>query len=322
MKRMCLIGCLWVLANARAQEAGPTAAQIGGQNLTLGPQEAAGVSITRQWQDRSLETMQPAPGPDGAVVFAFGQSMPSIVCAILQATDVKLQEGEALVANPFCGDDRWHVEPTPAADAEGTPLIQHIILKPTDVGLKTSLVLVTNRRSYHLQLVSTDRDYMAYVAFSYPDAPKVAQTVEPPRSPEAPRPSEPVPKVQVAMQEPTRAKKRTARKSDGKAAVFLDKAEAKDHDFRIQGSAPFRPTQVYTDGKKTYIELPENLQVAPVLFRLKKGGFLGLGHQLQECNHRVHGHWVVADAVLDKAVLVSGVGSAQQKVTISRTISK
>ena len=319
---MCLIGCLWVLANARAQEAGPTAAQIGGQNLPLGPQEAAGVSITRQWQDRSLETMQPAPGPDGAVVFAFGQSMPSIVCAILQATDVKLQEGEALVANPFCGDDRWHVEPTPAADAEGTPLIQHIILKPTEVGLKTSLVLVTNRRSYHLRLVSTDKDYMAYVAFSYPDAPKAAARVELSQAREAPRPSEPVPKVQVAMQESTRAKKRTTRKSDGKAAAFLGQAEAKDHDFRIQGSAPFRPTQVYTDGRKTYIELPENVQEVPVLFRLKKGGFLGLGHQVSGVNSRVHGRWVVADAVLDKAVLVSGVGSAQQKVTISRAISK
>jgi type IV secretion system protein VirB9 len=321
MKRLCLIGCLWLLANARAQEAGPPAAQLGGQNLPLGPQEAAGVSITRQWQDRSLEAMQAQPGPDGAVVFTYGQSMPSIVGAILKVTDIKLQEGEALVAPPFCGDDRWHVEPTPAADAEGTPLIQHIILKPTESGLKTSLVLVTNRRSYHLQLVSTDKDYMAYVAFSYPDAPKAAARVETSQGPETPSPEQ-APRVQVAMQGPTRAKNRTARKSAGKAAVFLDKAEAKDHDFRIQGSAPFRPTQVYTDGKKTYIELPENLQEAPVLFRLKKGGFLGLGHQMQVVNHRVHGHWVVADAVLDKAVLVSGVGSAQQKVTLSRIPSK
>src|SRR4051794_21177964 len=103
--------------------------------------------------------------------------MPSIVCAILQVTDVALEPGETLVTNPFIGDDRWDVEPTPAADAEGSPLIQHVVLKPKEVGLRTSLLLVTNRRSYHLQLVSDEKDYMAHVSFLYHDDPSPKKKV-------------------------------------------------------------------------------------------------------------------------------------------------
>jgi hypothetical protein len=39
---------------------------------------------------------------------------------------------------------------------------------------------------------------------------------------------------------------------------------------------------------------------------------------LQLVNHRYHGRWVVVDAVLDDAVLQSGVGSAKTQVVISR----
>jgi type IV secretion system protein VirB9 len=122
------------------------------------------------------------------------------------------------------------------------------------------------------------------------------------------------------MTEPVRRSARPARPaSDGKATVFLGKASrVEDDHYRVSGNAPWRPQRVYTDGKKTYIELPENVQETPVLFQLKKGGFLGLGHTLSEVNGRVHGRWVVADTVLDRAVLVSGVGSGQTKVTITR----
>jgi type IV secretion system protein VirB9 len=155
---------------------------------------------------------------------------------------------------------------------------------------------------------------MEHIRFVYTDQPVKAAVASPP--PPAPETPPAAVKAPVALTEPVR--RRQGSKGVAKAAVFLGVAEAKDHAFRIQGSAPFRPTQVYTDGRKTYIELPEGVQESPVLFRRKKGGFLGLGHSLQLVNHRYHGRWVVADAVLDEAVLQSGVGSAKEQVVISR----
>jgi type IV secretory pathway VirB9-like protein len=161
---------------------------------------------------------------------------------------------------------------------------------------------------------------MEHIRFVYADAPvktvAAAPLSPPPEMPPA------TAKAPVALTEPVR--RRQGAKGTAKAAVFLGQAEGpgrtdvRDHDFRISGHAPFRPTQVYTDGRKTYIELPEGVQESPVLFRRKKGGFLGLGHSLQLVNHRYHGRWVVVDAVLDDAVLQSGVGSAKTQVVISR----
>ena len=44
-----------------------------------------------------------------------------------------------------------------------------IILKPQESGLDTNLLITTDRRAYYLRLVSKPQDYVARVAFSYPD---------------------------------------------------------------------------------------------------------------------------------------------------------
>lgn len=340
MKRLCLIGVLWALAqtsHARAQEANP-AASPSSSPLPASPlpavsmQEAAALSITQQWAAKSYSAMAPQPGPDGAVLFRFSEATPTLCCAVLQVTDVELEPGE-IVNEVKAGDsERWAIEPAVsgvvAVEAEGNPgersaqATEHVVIKPKAPGLQTSLIVTTDRRTYHFHLVSREEGYMEHVRFIYPDPPAKSAAV-PISTPKPEAAKAETPKVQVAMVESTH-KKRTAREVEGKAAVFLGKAEGprrtdvKDHDFRVSGSAPFRPTQVYTDGKKTYIELPDNLQEAPVLFRRKKGGFLGLGHQLQIVNGRVHGRWYVADTVLDNAELRSGVGSSAQKIEISR----
>ena len=47
--------------------------------------------------------------------------------------------------------------------------VQHLIIKPMDVGLETSLVVTTNRRSYHFRLRSHRTEYMPQVSFTYPE---------------------------------------------------------------------------------------------------------------------------------------------------------
>jgi type IV secretion system protein TrbG len=62
----------------------------------LTEQERAGVNITQAWRDKSFATMVSQPGTNGSVAFRFRESLPSIVCAILQLTDIELQPGEVV----------------------------------------------------------------------------------------------------------------------------------------------------------------------------------------------------------------------------------
>jgi hypothetical protein len=67
---------------------------LGGTNPVLTEQERAGVNITQAWKDKSFETLVSQPGANSSVEFRFGESLPTIVCAILQVTDIELQAGE------------------------------------------------------------------------------------------------------------------------------------------------------------------------------------------------------------------------------------
>ncbi len=136
-------------------------------NPALTPQEKEGVKIGRQWQAASATGIKPVMGDNGAVQFLFGNSQPSIVCAVMQVCDVELQEGEQ-VNGVHLGDSvRWQVEPS--ITGYGPTEVQHLIIKPRDVGLDTSLVATTNRRTYHMRLRSHKTEFMPRVSFVYPE---------------------------------------------------------------------------------------------------------------------------------------------------------
>ena len=90
-------------------------------------------------------------------------------------------------------------------------------------------------------------------------------------------------------------------------------AENLSFNFTISGQARWRPTRVYTDGAKTYIQFPGQMMSgdAPVLFVVSGG-------ENRIVNYRLNGTMMIVDYVFDRAVLLSGVGSRQQKITISR----
>lgn len=309
-----------------------------GNEPALSEQERLGIGITRRWQDRSLETMAPEPGPDGAVVFTFGQSMPSIVCAPLQITDVALQPGERvrdLVAGDTSKDWFVHVAPS----GEGDEATQHVVLKASQVGLSTTVVIMTTRRTYHLVVRSSGEGYMHEVRFKYPDEPApgeapvhpdlaaaqavaAAHSTAPAPSPTPGRPV-PRPKANIAMVQAVKGKPESRKVAFNEGKGVVAEPPPKDR-YVIRGEAPWRPLQAYHDGKRTFIELPRGLSSteAPVLYGLRKGGFLGLGKKPVVLNFRLHGHWLVADGVLDRAELLTGTGSGRQSVTLTREAVK
>jgi type IV secretion system protein VirB9 len=131
--------------------------------LTMTAHEA--VQMSEKWMS---EHNQPAVGRDGRVLYSYGAGLPTVVCAPLRVCMIELQSGEKLVGEPQIGDSvRWNL--APAMYGSGASSTSVIVLKPQSPGLDTNLLITTDRRAYHLRLLSKPDDYTARVAFAYPD---------------------------------------------------------------------------------------------------------------------------------------------------------
>lgn len=241
--------------------------------------ERKGTNISSQWRG---STGLVTRGADGKVIFLFGEVQPSVVCSPLEVCDIELQAGE-VVRDVLVGDTvRWKVEPATSGAVGGQAI--HLIVKPAEPGLITSMIVTTSRRTYHIQLKSNATQYMARVGFEYPEdvGSRLADI-------NARLGSETIPGAGVP-------------------------AEQLNFGYSVSGSASWRPTRVYSDGVKTYIQFPSSLAGgdAPVLFVVSGG-------QNRIVNYRLKDDMMVVDYQIDTAILVSGVGFwNQDKVTIRR----
>src|SRR5215472_2951262 len=108
-----------------------------------------------------LNAVQVYPFAEGALY--------QVYAAPGQVTDIALQEGEQLVGSgPVAAGDtvRWIIGDTESGTAAAKKV--HILVKPTRPDLITNLVINTERRTYHLELRSTEKTYMASVSWIYP----------------------------------------------------------------------------------------------------------------------------------------------------------
>jgi P-type conjugative transfer protein TrbG len=291
------------------------------QPVTLTTDEAAGVEMSKQWRDRALY-YESQSSSDGAVQFVFPQEIPSIVCAVLEVTDVALEPGEAIITVSTGDNLRWSVEAV--VSGEGAQSQPHLIIKPFDRGLVTSVIVTTTRRTYHLTLRSTDQQYMHEVSFTYPGEPQK----------QAPPAPEQKPKVNVALTQEVDApatpeKKSPAHKTSGPLPTEPSRVHrdprggpqyTQDPDtYRISGNPRWRPVNVYNDGKKTYVVMTEEMTrtEAPAMLVLRRNNSL-FGYDKVLANYRVQHKTYIVDTVFDRAILVSG----RDKVTIARVPGK
>ncbi|MDB5392671.1 MAG: P-type conjugative transfer protein TrbG [Rhodospirillales bacterium] len=200
-----------------------------------------------------------------------------------QVTDITLQPGEAL-SSVSAGDTvRWVVGDT--TSGSGTGKQAHILVKPFAPGLKTNLVIMTDRRSYHLVLESTDRTSMAAISWTYPQDQLVA-----------------------LRQQNERA---------DAVAPIAENVVLADLKFRyaITGDTPpWRPVRAFDDGAHVYVEFPSRIDQgeAPPLFVVGPEG------DNQLVNYRVRRNYYIVDRLFAAAELRLG-QDPQQVVRISRT---
>ncbi len=198
-----------------------------------------------------------------------------------QVSDIALQPGESLSAVSAGDTVRWVIGDTTSGN--GPDRRVHILVKPFAPGLRTNLVITTDRRSYHLQLDSTENTAMAVVSWTYPQDALAAM----------------------------KRKHEEARQTVDQA-VSLENLKFR---YFITGDAPpWRPVRAFDDGSKVFIEFPARIDQgeAPPLFVVGQSGNSEL------VNYRVRGNYYVVDRLFAAAELRLG-EKPQQVVRISRT---
>jgi len=225
-----------------------------------------------------LNAVQVYPFSDGALY--------QLYAAPGQVTDISLEPGEQLVGSgPVAAGDtvRWIIGDTESGS--GPTKRVHILVKPSRADLLTNLVINTDRRTYHLEMRSAERTYMASVSWSYAGDQLIALRRQNERA-EAAQP--------VA------------------AGVNID---ALNFRYAIEGDRPpWRPLRAYDDGRQVFIEFPRGIvqgEMPPLWVIGAEGG-------AELVNYRVRGNHMIVDRLFAAAELRLG-GEHQKKVRIVRT---
>jgi len=227
-------------------------------------------------KDGFINAIQVYPYAKGALYQLYG--------AVGQVSDIALEPAEKLISVSAGDTLRWVLGDT--TSGEGKDAVVHILVKPIQADLETNLVITTDRRTYHLELRSTPSAYMASLSWTYPAS--ELMSLKKPRGESEPAPSIP-----------------------GEGTVDPERLRFR---YRIEGNAPFKPTRVFDDGSKVYIQFPSGLaqSEAPPLFVIGPDGKPGL------VNYRVRGTTYIVDRLFAAAELRLGT-SPQRVVRIVRT---
>ena len=207
-----------------------------------------------------VNAVQVFPFADGALY--------QVYAAPGQVTDIALQEGEQLTGSG----------PVAAGDTESGPTNAkrvHILVKPTRPDVVTNLVINTDRRTYHMELRSTEKTYMASVSWVY-------------------------------AQDQIIALRRQDAVAEAAAPVDtgLDIGRLRLR-YTIEGdSPPWRPLHAFDDGRKVYIEFPRGIAQGemPPLFIIGPNGKTS-----DLVNYRVQGSHMIVDRLFAAGELIARV---------------
>jgi type IV secretion system protein VirB9 len=225
-----------------------------------------------------INAIQEYPWSDGALY--------QVYAAPGQITDITLEAGEQLVGSgPVAAGDtvRWIIGDTESGVGPAKHI--HILVKPTRADLVTNLVIDTDRRTYHLELRSDEKTYMAAVSWIYPQD------------------------QLIALRQQNAAADAAAPVAGG---VNID---ALNFRYRIEGDSPaWRPLRAFDDGRQVFIEFPTGIAQG----ELPPLWVIGAEGDGQLVNYRVRSDYMIVDRLFAAAELKLG-GKQQQVVRIVRT---
>lgn len=237
---------------------------------------AAKVDPTR---DGYVNAMQVFPYTEGALY--------QIYVTPVHVTDIALDPGEQLKSVAAGDTAQWKIGDTESGTAAGRQV--HVLVKPVSAALPmNNLVILTDRRTYHIEAHPTKATYMAEVSWRYPQDELFA----------------------------LQAKNEQAEAHvDATAADAVDLSDLRFR-YAITGeNPPWRPVQVFDDTHKVYIRFPAGIaqgELPPLFVVGSDGSTAAL------VNYRVRGATMIVDRLFAAAELRLG-ADPQQIVRITRT---
>ena len=240
--------------------------------------QANGAARVQPTRAGYLNAIQVYPFSDGALY--------QVYAAPGQITDIALEPGEQLTGSgPVAAGDtvRWIIGDTESGTGPAKRV--HILVKPARADLITNLVINTDRRTYHLELHSDDKTYMASVSWAYAQDQLIALRQQ-----------------------------NAAADAAAPIATGVD-INALNFRYRIEGDTPpWRPLRAFDDGRQVFIEFPTGISQG----ELPPLWVIGAEGDGQLVNYRVRGNHMIVDRLFAAAELKLG-GKHQELVRIVRT---
>jgi len=289
-----------------AVHADPLEAMLGGTDPTLTREQVALLDALKRNvpEDTAVQT-RPVIGVDNTVQYVFGGPDPTAICTPFEGCDLRLEPGE-IVHEASIGDPRWRFDIIYEGEVPNeTP---HVTIYPTTIGLKGKITIPTNRRTYHIHVISRspsdDTPTTTKISFLYPEDARARFAAA------------------RALQEGARVSARPRTPPPLTASAPAPRNTSPAFGYKLDGRAPWKPIRVFNDGERTFLDFPDAVRNTelPTLLMVRTQGDLLHDDELVLLNT----DWdpvarrMTAYRVFDRAILVAGVGRNQVRVIITR----
>lgn len=209
-------------------------------------------------------------------------------------TDFRLKPGESITGSPIVNNDSTSWQFTMGTSVENGETIQHLFIKPTTVGLDTSMIVLTDQRTYYFRIASFESSYMTALRFNYP-----VDSGE----------------GYFFAEDYDQYVKDTSSVS-GESIYKLDLSTA-DYNYtikKVRGTPSWMPQNVFSDNTKTYIQLPVSTlstNELPSVYVIK-------GNEESLVNYRIIGNIYQLDTVITSAQTILLKSGEKEQVKITR----
>lgn len=267
----------------------------------------------------------------GLVTFAYGSGIPTVVCALLELTDLAFEKGESILSVQLGDSVRWNIESAISGSANDS--VEHLIVKPLEAGLKTSMLITTDRRTYHIRLKSTEADFMPAVVFSYHNSLKLPSkkhygddsylqyTSNYDSNEDHNDYSETNSSLKYYSSVQNVSYEGNSRPALNVAATYNDSTQRRNYNYTVDGDSKIIPQNVYDDGKRTFIVMnnPINSSYLPVLQEISSESFLFFGEdKTNTINFTYFDNTFVVDGIYSHLRLISKNGEEKQSAEVVR----
>jgi len=237
----------------------------------------------------------------GFVLFPYGEVQPVLNCQTDYGCDIELQPGESVKAVILGNEPLWDYLVWDSNQQQET--IQHVTIGPRVSQARTNAIIGTDRRTYHLELLSTNKsDYTRSAKFYYPRE-----------------------RLQQFQAKQKHQKKQIPDPSKGDSATALPYQYVSfSWDITADSNVPWKPVRVFDDRAHIYLYFPEEIRFDnfPGIYTPVAGGQLTQPIwrtvKADAGKSRDKGSYIVVDGMFDELRLVGEVSGEQHTVVIRK----